>query len=499
MAGQMTGEMAAQMPGQVPGAMLAPLPPRRRFADAFVVFAVTVLSLALGAWFLLQLGLALWSGTIAALVVYTLLLSLHLLVRRSFLFEAPKPPPSRGSWVSHATARADAHRLPVEGEAVHRDGPAKAPLSREVGHRPTGPAVSDRGLRPPVEPRDPFHFRPSREPAFAGAQPRQGPPPLAAPQPDTGSPVMSVEVIQDLIKKLADELNTAPPESAPAGEGSDGGPPAAHHAGMPPLTPPVDSRAEAPSAPSSLDPQLARIAEAIAAQRVEVLLEPIHALAEGRPRHVEVSMRLVTADGAALDHGEFSRTAKGTELMPRIDAARVTHATRVARRLGDRGRQGSVLVRIDGNSLADESFLAAAEAAGHAAKRLVLSVAQSEVRAFSSVHMQALKRLAAAGLRFALEEVVDLDMDLAALKTKGVDFVKLDAPHFLEGLPAAGGRVSAADVCRHLAEGGLTLVVGRIEDEWLLARVLGFGVLFGKGALFGEPRVVRDKAGAESA
>src|SRR6516225_2289618 len=102
MVGQMAGEMAAQMPGPMPGAMLAPLPPRRRFADAFVVFAVTVLSLALGAWFLLQLGLALWSGTIAALVVYTLLLSLHLLVRRSFLFAAPKPPP-RGSWVSHAT------------------------------------------------------------------------------------------------------------------------------------------------------------------------------------------------------------------------------------------------------------------------------------------------------------------------------------------------------------------------------------------------------------
>jgi cyclic-di-GMP phosphodiesterase TipF (flagellum assembly factor) len=490
--------MAGEMAGQMAGAMLAPLPPRRRFADAFVIFAVTVLSLALGAWFLLRLGLALWSGTIAALVVYTLLLSLHLLVRRSFLFEVPRPSPTRGGWVNHARARAGAQRLPAEGGADNRDGPAKAPLSREAARRSTGSPVSDRGPRPPVEARDPFHFRPSRESAFAPAQPQPGPPPLAPPPPDTGSPVMSVEVIQDLIKKLADELNTAPSESAPAGQGSDRHPPAADNAGMPPPAP-VDGRPEAQSVPPALNPQLARVAEAIAAQRIEVLLEPIHALAEGRPRHVEVSMRLIAADGAALDHGEFSRTANGTGLMPRIDAARVTHATRVARRLGDRGRQGSVLVRIDGNSLADESFLAAAEAAGHAAKRLVLSFAQSEVRAFSSAHMQALKRLAAAGLRFALEEVVDLDMDLAALKTKGVDFVKLDAPHFLEGLPAAGGRVPASDVCRRLSEDGLTLVVGRIEDEWLLARILGFGVLFGKGALFGEPRVVRDKAGAESA
>jgi cyclic-di-GMP phosphodiesterase TipF (flagellum assembly factor) len=491
--------MVAQMPGEMSEAALAQLPPRRRFADAFVVFAVTVMSLALGAWFLLRLGLTLWSGTTAALVVYTLLLSLHLLVRRTFLFEVPNPTP-RGGWVSDAMTRADVHRSPIEGDAPHRDIPSKAPLSRQAEpHRAPPAAVSDRIPRPPLEVRDPFHFRPLREPAFAATQPPPSPPPLAAPQPDAGSPAMSVEVIQDLIKKLADELNTAPSESAPAGQGSDANHPrAGQHAGTPPA-PPVDGRPEAQSTPPALNPQLARVAEAIAAQRIEVLLEPIHALAEGRPRHVEVSMRLITADGAVLDHGEFARTAKGTGLMPRIDAARVTHATRVARRLGDRGRQGSVLVRVDGNSLSDESFVAAAEAAGHAAKRLVLSLAQSEVRAFASAHLQALKRLAAAGLRFALEEAVDLDMDLAALKAKGVDFVKLDAPQFLEGLPTANGRVPASDICRHLGEHGLTLVVGRIEDEWKLARILGFGVLFGKGALFGEPRIVREKAGAETA
>src|SRR5262245_66389545 len=56
-----------------------------RFADAFVIFSVTVLSMALGAWFLLQLGLSLWPGMAAALTVYTVLLLLHLLVRRSLL------------------------------------------------------------------------------------------------------------------------------------------------------------------------------------------------------------------------------------------------------------------------------------------------------------------------------------------------------------------------------------------------------------------------------
>jgi cyclic-di-GMP phosphodiesterase TipF (flagellum assembly factor) len=59
--------------------------------------------------------------------------------------------------------------------------------------------------------------------------------------------------------------------------------------------------------------------------------------------------------------------------------------------------------------------------------------------------------------------------------------------------------VPAADICRHLADFGLTLIVGRIEDDWLLARILGFGVLFGKGTLFGEPRLVKDEVVAAPA
>jgi cyclic-di-GMP phosphodiesterase, flagellum assembly factor TipF len=311
-------------------------------------------------------------------------------------------------------------------------------------------------------------------------------------------------VIQDLIKKLADELNSTPPgEGAPqTGDHRSAEPearPKAVQRDAAPAPRPGVSLGQPPAgaAPPASAP-LARIAEAVSAQRVEILLEPIHALVEGRPRHVEVSMRLVTADGAAVEQAELARAARGTPLMPRIDTLRVMHAMRVARRLGDRGRQGSVLALIEGQSLVDEAFLAAAvsEAGTAVSKRLVLSFAQAAVRAFSGGQTEVLKTLVRAGLRFALDEVGDLDLDFAALKAMGFDFLKLDAQRFLDGLPVAGGRMPASDICRHLADYGLTLIVGRIEDEWLLARILGFGVLFGKGALFGAPRIVRDEAGA---
>jgi cyclic-di-GMP phosphodiesterase TipF (flagellum assembly factor) len=513
-----------------------------RYADAFVIFSVTVLSLAIGAWLLTRLSVGLWAGAVGAVIAYVSLLSLHLMVRRSMVASASpaEDHPVVGQW----------------GRAA--DGPAGHPGTEEVAEAAPSPeeeaarwAEATNALErrldeelPKGRPGDPFSFRPKQEPALANAPPappafvaRAGeattePRPMGVSQPD-----LSVELVQDLIKKLADELNGAASgdrdakpapaneteamigrsvaalqamtrslqpaagESAtpaPAVDVPTGGIASWWPGGVPAAQPPAQ---RAPVAPPALNPQLARIAEAVAAERMEVLLEPIHALVEGRPRHFEVSVRLLTADGAALEQGDFARAARGSGLMPSIDAARMIRAARVARRLGERGRQGSVLAAMAGESLADPSFLDAAteEALTGGGMGLVLSFAQSEVRAFTVGHAQAIGALAAAGLRFALEEVTDLDMDFAALKQMGFDFVELDAPVFLDGLPHAGGRVPASDICRHLADFGLSLVVGRIEDDWLLARILGFGVLFGKGTLFGSPRLVKDEVVAAPA
>jgi cyclic-di-GMP phosphodiesterase, flagellum assembly factor TipF len=500
-----------------------------RFADAFVIFSVTLLSLAFGAWFLLQLGLTLWAGMVSALAVYSALLSVHLVMRRSFI----------------ATDGDDIRAVAAESSSVH--------WTRATDKR-------EKAL-PEARPKDSFSFRPSREPTMAPSTPAVVAAPPAAPStdataraasesqeaPDAAQPEMSVELIQDLIKKLADELNGTPaapapakPEPANATEALIGRsvaalqttaramaePTASPPAAPPPAAPLLEPEAAGPASrtwwsslqpnpgngddggpriapPPTLNPHVARIAEAVAAERMEVLLEPIHALAEGRPRHFEVSVRLLTADGATLEQSEFQRAAKGSGLMPQIDAARMIRAARVARRLGERGRQGSVLTAVTGEALTDEVFLdvAAVQPGTEGQMGLVLSFAQSEVRTFTPGHAEVLGTLAAGGFSFALEEVTDLDMDFGGLKAMGFQFVKLDAPVFLDGLPAPGGRVPAADICRYLSDFGLTLIVGRIEDDWLLARVLGFGVLFGKGALFGGPRLVKEEivSGASAA
>jgi cyclic-di-GMP phosphodiesterase TipF (flagellum assembly factor) len=518
-------------------------PHHPHYGDAFVVFSVTVLSCAVGAWLLLRLGMALWVGSLTALGVYTLLLSFHLLVRRSLIREAGAATPVASLGTQRPAQFAEDPGLGAPAPSPQYPQPeAPAP-----GREPPIPGKRRPEALPRTRPADPFKFRPSREPLLSPASlpgfPRDPGPGAGEPRASLGPaaagaapPELRVELVQELIKKLADELNTTtatrgerpmtPPPRASAAEAAidrsvdalesmarsmharprmktPAGRPQADAAGsaMPtgrptPGSDPSAGLAHRPhgATPPELNPQLARITEAVAAERMEVLLEPIHALVEGRPRHFEVSTRLITADGTALDRREYATAARGSGLMPRIDAAKMIRAARIASRLGERGREGAVLASLTGDVLIDQAFLEAVTAGSRAdGLCLVLAFAQSEVRAFTPGHVKALGDLAALGFRFALEEVVDLDMDFAALKDMGFTFVELDAPVFLDGLPAAGSRVPAADISRHLANFGLALIVGHIDDDWLLARILGFGVLFGKGALFGGPRLLKDE------
>jgi EAL domain-containing protein (putative c-di-GMP-specific phosphodiesterase class I) len=520
-------------------------PRQANTTDVFVIMAVTILSLTSGAWLLAQVGVAIWWAMVGALAVYAVLLTLHLVARRSLAALDRAPLSSHHEDTDWLEGPADrfADHLPAAhterayapelDEAPVREAPVREQPMREL------PAHELPERREP----GPFAFRPSRAQGLElpmGASNRAGASEPRGPTLDDVSPQeVNVEIIQDLIKKLADELNAPIPEPIVEAAADASGPaeamigrsvaalettargmraPAARPAtpqqtrrpaanAIPDWWPSAASEqggagrnAPAAGKPPSLNPELVRIAEAVAAERIEVLLEPIQALTEGRTRHFEISMRLLTEEGAALGQSEFARVARGSGLMPKIDAERMIRAARVARRLGERGRQGSVMSVIAGESLTDTHFLDAAANNGTDGRmNLVLSFAQSEVRNFTAGHAEALGQLADAGFGFALEDVTDLDMDFGALKEMGFEFIKLDAPVFLEGLEAPGGLIPADDICRHLSDFGLTLIVGRIEDDRLLARILGFGVLFGKGTLFGGPKLVKPEVVATPA
>ena len=258
-----------------------------------------------------------------------------------------------------------------------------------------------------------------------------------------------------------------------------------------------DAPAARPTAPRAVAPVEPRrvnaVMDALSNQRLNVYVEPIQALAGERPRHYEVSVRLMGSDGAELAPDDVVAVARSQGLQPRLDALVLPRAARIAQHFRARGQAAQILSAVNGSSLPDPDFRNDVTAATIAADGadLVLSFAQNDVVGFGPIHWEILSTLSEMGLRFGIEGVTHLDMDFAGLSRRGFAFAKLDAAVLLDGLPEGTHMIPAADICRHFATAGLGLIVGHIDDETVLAKLLGFGVLFGQGTLFGGPRAVR--------
>lgn len=235
------------------------------------------------------------------------------------------------------------------------------------------------------------------------------------------------------------------------------------------------------------------VATAIADQRVRMYLEPVQGLTDAKPRHVEVTMRLLGQDGVELEADAVATVARQTGLMAAFDALKLPRAVRVARHFKSAAHDGVVLAGLEGSTLADDEFRETAALAldRHEGARVLLAFAQSDVQAFGPIHWQSLHELVRFGVRFALSGVAHLDMNFEQLRALGFEFVKLDAATYLNGLPAPIGVIPAADVVRLFTAAGLTPIVDGIADVTALIQVQASGVTLGQGALFGAPKPVR--------
>lgn len=236
------------------------------------------------------------------------------------------------------------------------------------------------------------------------------------------------------------------------------------------------------------------IAAAIEHRRMDVFLNPIVGLGDYAVTHFEVAVRLKALDGDYIERPEEILDIGARDILAMFDIERLNRTARVAEQLEARGKAGSVLSATSGQAMTDakflESFARTFEARNSIASQLVLTFAQNDVAAFGIATWQALEDMHSFGFRFALDKVTHLGIDFSDLAQKGFSFVKLPADAFLAGMAADGALVPAADICRHISGAGLTLVVEGVHEEATLARVFGFGALFGQGHLFGAARQI---------
>jgi cyclic-di-GMP phosphodiesterase TipF (flagellum assembly factor) len=510
--------------------------------------AMLVCAVATGVATYHHLDLPLELATALALVLFSSGLVLHVLLSRPTRKDQRAKRRSRnrtgsarergapkGAPVRDALAPTPDTRVPEEGADTSFDElagiapPAEAPPGPAVGAalasaryeaaaalEDAADAPQDWDLRPADLARASF----SSAPADAASASERAVADLTSqvvPPPAVTDSVAEQERITAVLRRLASQLRTgedAPPEeseAATASEPASSSEPASTLSTETSLAEAVDalrvtmsamraaSAARTPKPPEEPLPageagiRLAAVADALARERVDVFLEPIIGLVDDSARHFEVSVRLRGADDRPLDVSDFTSSPHAAELLPLLDGVRVRHSAGIALKLERSGRDGSVFSEVAGPSLKSDRFVqgVAARQAQGIADRIVLTFVQNEVRGLGPAQFAALAGLRDLGFRFALQAVADLDMDFEALQVAGFEFVKLDADVFLDGLPLLGGRVPSSDICRYFAGLGMTVIVGRVDDEAMRARILGFGVLFGQGQLFGGARPVR--------
>jgi cyclic-di-GMP phosphodiesterase TipF (flagellum assembly factor) len=255
---------------------------------------------------------------------------------------------------------------------------------------------------------------------------------------------------------------------------------------------------------------LEEVREALAANRVDLYLQPVVSLPQRRTVFYESFSRLRDESGRMMMPAEYLPAAEPEGLVPAIDNLLLFRCVQIVRRLAKQDRKVAIFCNISLASLADEvffpQFLEFLAENRDAASGLVFELGQAAYEARGSVEARNMAKLADLGFRFSLDKVTDLSLDFADLSRSDVKFVKIAANVLLEQLLETDGRltlrshkdIEATDYAALAARYGVEVIAEKIESERQVVDILDLNIGYGQGHLFGEPRAIREQVLAES-
>jgi len=245
----------------------------------------------------------------------------------------------------------------------------------------------------------------------------------------------------------------------------------------------------------SVEAATGAVREAIEANRLEFLLQPILTLPQRKVRFYEALTRLRTAEGELLTASDFIDAAEAGGLTPRIDHLMLFRSVQVARRLMAKNRDVGLFCNLSTSTLADATFfpqiIEFLEANRATAPALVMEVTQAAYRTLGPLESESVTALMGLGFRFSMDHVTDLKFELRDLAERGFRFVKVPAALLLNRHGMSAADIHAADLTGLLSRFGIDLIAEKIESEGTVVDLLDYEVRFGQGYLFSPPRPVR--------
>ncbi len=252
--------------------------------------------------------------------------------------------------------------------------------------------------------------------------------------------------------------------------------------------------------PGASDAQIiAAVKTAIAANRIDLYLQPMVTLPQRKVRFYEAVSRLRDENDTILPAADFIGPAESAGLMGQIDFMILFRCVQVLRRLMVRSKDIGVFCNISAATLGNPQMFAHCldflETNRVLAPSLILEFKQDTFRHLGPLQSEHLGKLAQLGYRFSIDNVSDLRIDGRDLADRGVGFIKVPAKLLLDTQPAATD-IHAADLCNLLRRFGIELIAEKIEGERAVVDLLDYDVGLGQGFLFSAPRPLRPEATA---
>lgn len=242
------------------------------------------------------------------------------------------------------------------------------------------------------------------------------------------------------------------------------------------------------------EPEVVEIVrEALREDRVDVYLQPIVSLPQRKTRFYECFSRIRGADGTVVTPDQYIEPARRGGLLTAVDNMLLFRCVQLVRKAHRAESKASFFCALSAHTLSDRAFfrdfIAFMENHRELTGSLVLEMTQADFDHEREALAADLGRLGAMGFRLALSRVRDLDLDLDALATLNIQFVKIDAGLVLETLAAEGeAAMRLRELKQRLDRREIDLIVDGIETERMLVELLEFSIDFGQGYLFGEPK-----------
>lgn len=236
------------------------------------------------------------------------------------------------------------------------------------------------------------------------------------------------------------------------------------------------------------------VREALREDRVDVVLQPIVSLPQRKTRFYECFTRVRTEEGAVIVPEQYIPIAEREGLITAIDNMLLFRCMQLVRKIQRKSRDLGFFCNISAHTLADEDFFGDfvdfLDNNEELAPNLVFEFAERDVTRHGAVEAGFLSRLRRLGCRLSLDQVKSLDIQASSLTAHPFRFVKVDAGLIFDSL--ANGRGRTLNTLKRRLDGkAIDLIAEKIEDERSLLALLDYGLDFGQGYLFGEPRLAR--------